>query len=385
MVGGAPSGEGPEAVQWVSALPGADEDDTVRIVRLVYYLPALLAAAVPFVAPGATKTLQNDGWTSGGEAYFQQGFALGERAAVVFHPDPTDVPATLTHVELLFGGGSPGVMRTLTLFVWEDGGNAPGAKLYEADFQLTSADDAMNALDLGQNAPTVRGPFWVALQFGHAGLPSIARDADGLTFPARNWIYTVDGTWFQSGTLGVTGDWIIRAKIETAGGGGGGMDGGVADGGGSPRDGGSGGRPDGGSMGTADGGASTGLFVTRITPTEGPNDEPVDVAILGRGFTGGVTFRLGPHWLEQVTVDSPTAATAVVPAGLPEGTYDLIAQDGPAQYVFPAAYTVLGAGDTPTAGGCGCTSGTGTGAASLLVAAVLLLSMRPLNRRLRPS
>ncbi|RMG21179.1 MAG: hypothetical protein D6729_01355 [Deltaproteobacteria bacterium] len=344
-----------------------------RLAYLLLATTALLAAPVA----AATRTLKNDGWSSGGQAYFQQGFALGERAGVVFVPEAGDLPATLRSVELLFGGGSPGIMRTVTLLVWTDGGTAPGTKLYEADFQLTSADDAINSLDLGEMAPTIDGPFWVALQFGHAGFPSVARDADGLAYPDRNWIYATDGNWYQSQVLGVSGDWIIRATLETGGTGGtpDGGTGGTPDGGGpGPTDGGTGGRPDGG--GAIDAGMGQGLFLTRITPTSGPADADTPVAILGRGFTAETTFRLGPHWLEAVEVDSPTAATAVVPAGLPPDTYDLIAQAGPAQYVFPSAFTVV-AEPSGEGGGCGCAAGAaGSGRPGALLLLLLVAAGR---------
>ena len=54
------------------------------------------------------------------------------------------------------------------------------------------------------------GPFRVGLEFTHAGLPSVARDDDGIV-PDRNFIDESTLGWVESSTLGLTGDWIIRA------------------------------------------------------------------------------------------------------------------------------------------------------------------------------
>lgn len=45
--------------------------------------------------------------------------------------------------------------------------------------------------------------------------PSVVRDTDGIQ-PGRNAIYAnvSGGTWFNAATLGVTGDWVIRAVVD---------------------------------------------------------------------------------------------------------------------------------------------------------------------------
>ena len=62
----------------------------------------------------------------------------------------------------------------------------------------------------------MNGPFRVGIEFFHDGPPSIARDADGTIASDRNFICANLGAecvWFRSSTLGVTGDWVIRATI----------------------------------------------------------------------------------------------------------------------------------------------------------------------------
>lgn len=155
--------------------------------------------------------LQNDGWEDGDAAAFQGGFVAGEIGAVRLVPlEPC--PCDLDRVELLFGG-APGV-ATVTLRIWDDTDEQliPGPELFSGDYQLTGADDAINVIDLTQDGITVNGAFRVGIEFQHAGLPSIARDADGTINVDRNFIYT-SGTWFRSSLFGLTGDWIIRAAL----------------------------------------------------------------------------------------------------------------------------------------------------------------------------
>lgn len=154
--------------------------------------------------------LENDGWLPGETATAQAGFAAGEIAAARFVPANAD-PWTIEMLQLVFGGSTD--QQTVTVKVWQDEGGsaAPGAELYAGTFQLTGGD-ALQAVDLGAAGLTVSGGFRLGLQFQHTGLPSICRDDDGIT-PGCNFIYTA-GAWYQAETLGVAGDWILRAVVS---------------------------------------------------------------------------------------------------------------------------------------------------------------------------
>ena len=104
-----------------------------------------------------------------------------------------------------------------------------------------------------------------------------------------------------------------------------------------------------GAFKVVDGGTAPGSPVPQtITPAEGPAGKKTPVAILGQGFTTGVTFKLGATALESVEQKSPTSATAIVPGTLAAGEYDLVATDPDGKSgVLTKAFKVL-AGSTPS-------------------------------------
>ncbi len=83
--------------------------------------------------------------------------------------------------------------------------------------------------------------------------------------------------------------------------------------------------------------------LTTITPAEGSSFASTSVQISGSNFVGSPALRLGNTWLESVIVTSPTLIDAVVPAGLPAGTYDLVLYNGDCQETtLLGAFTVIG-------------------------------------------
>jgi hypothetical protein len=186
----------------------------IRIVPLV--LCALLSAAW-----ASAEELSNDGFTSGQAVNFQAGFIEGEIAAVRLEPTIA-CPCSLEEVTLLFGGTTgtlPVVLR-----IWDDAPatSDPGAPLFVDSFALTASNDQLAIIDLSGANVVVTGPFRVGIEFAHAGLPSIASDTDGSVDALRNFILAdfspLGFFWFPSPDLGVSGDWILRARIEPEGG-----------------------------------------------------------------------------------------------------------------------------------------------------------------------
>lgn len=198
----------------------------------------------------AQLELRNDGFVDQAQAGFQGGFVAGEIGASRFVAPSAG--RRLQRIRFLFGGAA--TQQTMTLRVWDDsaGGNAPGGELYTGDFQVTGSNSAMQDLDLTGENITVPQQFRIGIEFQHGGLPSIARDDDGTIAADRNYIYAnvgAGGMWFRSQSLGLTGDWIVRAVVSDSGGG---PDAGVPDamtgpdgGGGGPDGGGGGGECDG--------------------------------------------------------------------------------------------------------------------------------------------
>ena len=62
-----------------------------------------------------------------------------------------------------------------------------------------------------------------------------------------------------------------------------------------------------------------------------PGDTAVEVLISGTGFNGLPSLRVGETWLEAVTVVDENTISAIVPAGLLPGTYDLTLYNGDCQ------------------------------------------------------
>lgn len=174
-----------------------------------FIIPVMLVSTL---AGAVEMTLQNDGWTDGGLVYCQGGFTAGEEGAATLGPVATTF--TIEKIRFLFCGDT--LTRTLTLRIYLDSGNPnPGTEIYNADYQVTGADDALQEIDLSGENVTVPGggSIRVSFQFQHSGLPNISRDDDGI-IAGRNWINAMGMGWVASSTLGLTGDWVIRAIVD---------------------------------------------------------------------------------------------------------------------------------------------------------------------------
>lgn len=171
------------------------------------------AGVRPAGGGGGGGVVQNDSFVVGQSAGFQSGFVAGETGAARLLPSGP-FPLRIDAVRFLFGGATG--TRTVTLHVWDDptGAATPGAELYTGDFQVTASDNALQDLSLSSFGVTVNGPFRVGIEFQHSGVPSIARDNDGIT-AGRNFVDVMGLGWVDAAALGVTGDWIIRAVVGT--------------------------------------------------------------------------------------------------------------------------------------------------------------------------
>jgi len=84
--------------------------------------------------------------------------------------------------------------------------------LYSYDYQLDAANATLNIIPLSHDLISVTGPFRLGFEMLNAGVPSVARDDDGIT-PGVNFIDEDTLGWLESSTLDLTGDWITRAVV----------------------------------------------------------------------------------------------------------------------------------------------------------------------------
>ncbi len=158
-------------------------------------------------------TLQNDGFQQKGQVAFQGGFAQGECWASTYVPNACGY--TISSVLVLVGGGDAGNVQ-FEVGVWDvDSTGKPSNKLASTGVTITGASDVLSEVPLDSLPVPARNgsPFAISMcQNTHNGPPSIGSDTDGIK-PNTNWVFT-GGQWVEASTLGVSGDWIMRAKIK---------------------------------------------------------------------------------------------------------------------------------------------------------------------------
>lgn len=186
-----------------------------RIMLFLLLITLLILYSCPGDGDDGPQTfdLQIDGYNSGDEVGFQAGFEPGEEGAVTL--GPVDETYTITKVEFLFGGTAG--TRDIILNIYEDIGETdPGNLLYSAPYGITASNTDLREINLSsQNITrTGGGSIRVSIEMTASGLPSIARDDDGSINTTLNWIQS-GGDWSPSANFGVTGDWVIRATVET--------------------------------------------------------------------------------------------------------------------------------------------------------------------------
>jgi hypothetical protein len=181
--------------------------------RLAPGLRIGIAAIVALAAHAASADeLANDGYLEGGSAGFQAGFVAGEIAAVRLVP--ASCPAQVQRVRFLFGGA--GGNRDVILRVWDDsaGVATPGNELFSARYTVTPSNTVLQEIALANSGIAVCGAFRVGIELVAAGLPSVARDDDGTIDANRNFVLPQGLGWLGSATIGLTGDWVIRADVS---------------------------------------------------------------------------------------------------------------------------------------------------------------------------
>lgn len=162
--------------------------------------------------------LVNDAWSDNGAVIFQGGFAIGECWASTFVPEAEHYPLEIVGAHMVVGGEDSG-SANFSVAIWSvDRDGQPLEELSVGTVEINGDDGALDTVPLdaiGVSVPPItEGGFALVVCFTeHAGFPGIAADADGLTWPERNFIRLEDGTWVRAADLGVSGDFITRATI----------------------------------------------------------------------------------------------------------------------------------------------------------------------------
>ena len=195
-------------------------------MRSAFWLPAAIAIATSAVA--TEVTVQNDSLMAGDNGAIQAGFVAGEKAAAwLTSPCDGNIVAAQIYWQSLNGNTTDEIEDSIDIYR-SDAYPEPGA-LAEQILGPVLTDGFINEyryLDedntIPLSVPVVQDEtFVVALTFLQAPDPtqgpSVVNDLDGIQ-PNSNAIYASLGggqfAWFPNSTLGVFGDWVIRAVVS---------------------------------------------------------------------------------------------------------------------------------------------------------------------------
>jgi len=176
---------------------------------------------------GDEIVVQNDSLTAGDDATICPCFVGGEEAAV-WLTSPCD--GAITGFQIFWRSQLGGAQASLedSIIVYE-GGAFPNVGSVKSELLGPALlDGGLNEFrftDENQTIPinipvTAGEEFVVSLKFFNSSsifLPSILFDDSGIT-PGKNTVKVNGSQWRSSESLGLTGDWIIRAIIECSGG-----------------------------------------------------------------------------------------------------------------------------------------------------------------------
>ncbi len=203
---------------------------------------ALLALWASSATAAGTATLQNDSFVSGSLGSAPLTLVTGEGWAATFRVEPDVLPVRLKKLQGLFVDDPtfPGdECGLLVVRVFEDTGvNYPapdGPAIFDSELvdygPGVPAALALQEFDLSTYGIWIDTPgFRVELHTVGQGCPLVAGshypvlavDADGVSALGVNTLFTYDTeldqfVWLDTGTLGVSGDYILRAIVETTG------------------------------------------------------------------------------------------------------------------------------------------------------------------------
>jgi MYXO-CTERM domain-containing protein len=423
----------------------------------------------PVCSQPGRRILCNDSIPDQGMTQLNCGASLGscqgERVCATFAPEDGSYPAYLTRVWAIYGPLAAGQQFDLEVYQ-ESNMAAPGVQIADTlpnSYQIGGDPTRWTQIDLttaGDQYKINDGAFRICIRKQFDVSHNVCYDTDDTQPSGQMWMWAgLDGdilsgnpdnypctdpllalSWADASSLGITGDFAIRAEVigtdtadwevggacyvpgsdagvggsdagegegEGEGEGDAGTNVGGIDGGGEGEGEGEGegdagiGEGEGEGEGEGDAGPQPPPAITSVTPDEGRVDIPTDVIVSGTGFQSGLTLRIGTIPADDVVVSGSTTIDATVPANIAAGTYDVVVRNPDNQVsVLPDGFTIidpgaLGQGDggtgTPVGpnpndgatapGGCDCrSSGAPDGGAALAVLIGLALYWRRRRR-----
>ncbi len=171
--------------------------------------------------------VQNDSLTAGDQATICPCFVAGEEAAVwLTAPCDGSIVGIQIFWRSLLGGEPVALEDSIVVYsggVFPDPSGVKDAfsapALIDGGLNEFRFEDEQQTIPI--NIPVVANEeFVVSLRFFNDSVitgPSILYDNSGIT-PGKNAIRLANGLWRSAESLGVSGDWVIRAIIDCAGG-----------------------------------------------------------------------------------------------------------------------------------------------------------------------
>lgn len=163
-------------------------------------------------SPSTPLELKNDRFTPGVGVVPLGGTAPGDEVAAVL--GPVNRPFRVAKVNFICGGSAG--TGTFTLKVHQETGRPePGTLLFSETYAVQSSDQQFQEIDLStSNISLPAGSVRVSIAYQQAGLPGIAFDGAGTSFPGKNWVFR-SGAWTDAANAGARGNAIIRVTVIT--------------------------------------------------------------------------------------------------------------------------------------------------------------------------
>lgn len=190
---------------------------TLKLASLFLGLSLLLSCSKDNDPKTETVNLQNDGYVEQGNRTFIGADTAGEEYAVTL--GPVSSTFQVTFVTFLFGGtGQMVVQRNVILKIYKDNGSIiPDDLLYSGDYTFASSNTLLQQIDVRDESIIYEGGGSIRVSFEFVdgiSFPSFAQEYDGIYDPNRNWIKESGGLWKSNDSIGLDGNWVIRAIVE---------------------------------------------------------------------------------------------------------------------------------------------------------------------------